>query len=104
MELGIRLSFVKTSEFRGGGGCAPPRLATGGEKGGRDLKTNILCNAEIQNEWNFNSAPSYIFLVCLGKLYIMYWMSFLIYLHIHNARTKVYVINKGTFPSLSGFL
>jgi hypothetical protein len=24
MELGIRLSFVKTSEFRGGGGFEPP--------------------------------------------------------------------------------
>jgi hypothetical protein len=31
-ELGIRLSFVKTSEFRGGGGLNPnpPRYATAG--------------------------------------------------------------------------
>jgi hypothetical protein len=28
-ELGIQLNFIKTSEFRGGGGLTPPRYATG---------------------------------------------------------------------------
>jgi hypothetical protein len=35
MELGIWLSFVKTSEFRGGGGLTPkrpPRYATGTDR------------------------------------------------------------------------
>jgi hypothetical protein len=48
-ELGIRLSFVKTSEFQGGGGlnAPPPRYATDGQEDSRTGMTKLI--AEFHN-------------------------------------------------------
>jgi hypothetical protein len=41
-ELGIRLSFVKTSEFRGGGGFEPPKNPLGTPLYSKVLKSAVF--------------------------------------------------------------
>jgi hypothetical protein len=47
-ELGIRLSFVKTSEFRGGGWFEPPKPPLGTPLRRTELKDEILLGASAK--------------------------------------------------------